>query len=275
MPTPKHQSEGAGALKESQVLSRALAPENAPPLNTKQNCHPERSMLGAPIARECDGGKRSEGSASTQPKSTRTWVPRVWMPGSPATGVPTNGSLFVGNGTGLRRRGGFRPGKATNRNVSFYLKIAQSLLLAIAVCFSVGATDASSRFNDLGHRLMCTCSCAQLLGECNHVGCPESGHMRDELSAAIASGATDEQILTSFAAKYGATVLAAPTTHGFDLVAWIAPFAVFAAALLGTILLVRHWSVGRTQPAEISNPTMDALREKIRRETGAGIDGGI
>ncbi len=181
-------------------------------------------------------------------KSAKKWVPQVWI---------------------------FRPGKATNRDASFYLKITQTLLLAVAVCFSVGATDASSRFNDLGHRLMCTCSCAQLLGECNHVGCPESGHMRDELSAAIASGATDEQILTSFAAKYGATVLAAPTTHGFDLVAWIAPFAVFAAALLGTILLVRHWSVGRTQPAELSNPTMDALREKIRRETGSGIDGGI
>jgi cytochrome c-type biogenesis protein CcmH len=179
-------------------------------------------------------------------KSARTWVPHVSI---------------------------LRHGKAAK--LTFYLKITQALLLALAVCFSVGATDASSRFNDLGHRLMCTCSCAQLLGECNHVGCPESGHMRDELSAAIASGATDEQILTSFAAKYGATVLAAPTTHGFDLVAWIAPFAVFAAALLGTILLVRHWSVGRTQPAEISNPTMDALREKIRRETGAGIDGGI
>ena len=36
-------------------------------------------------------------------------------------------------------------------------------------------------------------------------------------------------------------MLAAPTTKGFDLVAWIAPFAVFAAALLGTILLVRRW----------------------------------
>ena len=70
--------------------------------------------------------------------------------------------------------------------------------------------------------------------------------MLRELSAAIASGATDKEILASFTAKYGATVLAAPTTHGFDLVAWVAPIAVFAAALLGTILLVRHWSIGRT-----------------------------
>jgi hypothetical protein len=59
-------------------------------------------------------------------------------------------------------------------------------------------------------------------------------------------------------------------------VAWIAPFAVFAAALLGTILLVRRWSIGKTQvgPA-VSDPSMDALREKVRRETDSGNDGGF
>jgi cytochrome c-type biogenesis protein CcmH/NrfF len=153
-------------------------------------------------------------------------------------------------------------------------KTAQALLLALAVCFSMGATDAGSRFNDLGHRLMCTCGCSQLLGECNHVGCPESGRERNELTAAIASGLSDTDVLASFSTKYGATVLAAPTTHGFDLVAWIAPFAVFAAALLGTILLVRHWSVGRTQAtAPASSPEMDALRERVRRETESGNGG--
>jgi cytochrome c-type biogenesis protein CcmH len=74
--------------------------------------------------------------------------------------------------------------------------------------------------------------------------------------------------MQSFAAKYGATVLAAPTTHGFDLVAWIAPFAVFLAAMLGTVLLVRHWSVGKkTLEAPVSSPEMDEIRKRIRRET--------
>jgi len=91
-----------------------------------------------------------------------------------------------------------------------WMKALQSLALAVAVCFSVGATDASARSGDLGHRLMCQCGCAQLLGECDHVGCPDRGQEFSELSAAIASGATDEQILSSFAAKYGATVLALP-----------------------------------------------------------------
>jgi cytochrome c-type biogenesis protein CcmH len=140
----------------------------------------------------------------------------------------------------------------------------------------VGASDAGSRYNDLNHRLMCTCGCAEILGECNHVGCPNSTGELNELREGIASGKGDDEILSSFVGKYGAIVLAAPTTHGFDLVAWIAPFAVFAAALLGTILLVRRWSIDKTHAeVAISDPEMDALKQRIRRETDSGNDGGI
>jgi cytochrome c-type biogenesis protein CcmH len=159
------------------------------------------------------------------------------------------------------------------------VKGAQALLLAVAVVFAMGASDAGSRFTDLGHRLMCTCGCAQLLGECNHVGCPESDRMRGELHDDIAANMGDQEILNAFSSKYGVTVLAAPTTHGFNLVAWIAPFAVFLAALFGVILLVRHWTVGggavaaQTARTQTVTPEMAAIREKIRRETGA--DGGF
>ena len=108
-----------------------------------------------------------------------------------------------------------------------------------------------------------------------------------ELTSDVSSGLSDQQILDSFAAKYGAIVLAAPTTRGFDLVAWIAPFAVFAAALLGTILLVRRWGgLGSEKAARAAaaaataghnSVVLDAeeqeRRERIRRETGN--DGGF
>src|SRR5208337_35261 len=100
--------------------------------------------------------------------------------------------------------------KSAYRRFSFWMKALQAGTLAIAVCFSLGATDASSRFNDLGHRLMCTCGCAQLLGECNHVGCPNSAGELTELRAGINAGQSDQEILDSFVAKYGAVVLAAP-----------------------------------------------------------------
>jgi cytochrome c-type biogenesis protein CcmH/NrfF len=150
------------------------------------------------------------------------------------------------------------------------LKALQAALLAVGVCFSIGATDATARYEKLNHQFMCSCGCGQVLGECNHVGCPSSPVQLAELKTDMANGMTDQQIFDGFAAKYGATVLAAPTTKGFDLVAWIAPFAVFLAALLGTILLVRHWSLGKKQVEEpASTPEMTAIRERIRRETGS------
>ncbi|MGA7343317.1 MAG: cytochrome c-type biogenesis protein CcmH [Terracidiphilus sp.] len=166
--------------------------------------------------------------------------------------------------------------------MTFWTKVVEAAVLAVAVCFSMGATDASSRIENLSHHLMCQCGCAQLLGECDHVGCPDRDRELAELSAAVAAGSSDQQIFDSFVAKYGATVLAAPTTHGFDLVAWIAPFAVFAAALLGTILLVRRWSgvsgvkayaaAANGHPAVLSAEDRER-RERVRRETGA--DGGF
>ena len=166
---------------------------------------------------------------------------------------------------------------ATPSRSTFWFRSLQALALAVAVCFSLGAGDSSARYHDMNHRLMCTCGCAQLLGECNHVGCTASGGELAELRTDIANGMSDQQIFSQFTAKYGATVLAAPTTQGFDLVAWIAPFAVFAAATLGTILLVRRWSVGRTPATATDTATMDPAererRETIRRETGD--DGGF
>ena len=168
--------------------------------------------------------------------------------------------------------------ETTKASKGLWLKSAQALLLAIAVCFSIGATSDNSRLNNLSHRMMCQCGCAQLLGECDHLGCPSRDPEMAELRAAISAGKTDQQIFDQFTAKYGAVVLAAPTMHGFNLVAWIAPFAVLAAGFLGTFILVRRWSVGKTQlPASAAvesnlDPAERERRERIRRETGMDGD---
>jgi cytochrome c-type biogenesis protein CcmH len=148
--------------------------------------------------------------------------------------------------------------------------------LVVLLCLgATGATDPSARFNDLGHKMMCTCGCNQVLLECNHVGCTVSGGMRNELSQQIASGQNDSLILQSFVQEYGATVLAAPTLHGLDLLAWIMPFAVSLLALGGTIYLVRHWARQQPAPAPARTPeearAFEAMRERIRRETQEDI----
>jgi cytochrome c-type biogenesis protein CcmH len=162
---------------------------------------------------------------------------------------------------------------ARSRAFTFWTRAVEVSVLAVAVCFSLGATTPAGRLNDLSHRLMCQCGCSQLLGECDHVGCPDRDKELGDLTSLLATGSSDQQVLDQFVAKYGATVLAAPTTKGFDLVAWIAPFAVFAAALLGTILLIKRWGglggkapVPATAPAVLDPAERERL-ERIRRET--------
>ena len=165
----------------------------------------------------------------------------------------------------------------------------QALLVFSLAIVMLGAGDtAEKRFERVGHNMMCVCGCGQILLECNHVGCPDSDRMRKELQAQITgnganptggsgsggfgAGGSDKQILQWFTAKYGAIVLAAPIRGGFDNVAWIAPIALFLAAILGTVFIIRIWK-SRTQqrvPLKIRGMTSsgtDELRERIRRET--------
>jgi cytochrome c-type biogenesis protein CcmH/NrfF len=150
------------------------------------------------------------------------------------------------------------------------LRIAQIALVAVLAMTFMGAGD-DARFNKLGHQLMCMCGCNQVLLECNHVGCTYSDRMRNELAAAIDRGDSDSLVLQSFVQKYGNTSLAAPTSSGFNIIAWIMPFAVFAAAVLLTIWLVRLWK-SRAVAQPVAHPALpanhlDELRKKARQET--------
>lgn len=147
-----------------------------------------------------------------------------------------------------------------------WLQISTACLLLM---FTVGAGDNGARYNELGHKLICTCGCTQVLLECNHVGCTVSTQMEGELRTALDRGDGDDQILHGFVQKYGPTVLAAPPTSGFNLVAWVTPAILFLLATLATAFLIRSWKLrGVPMPPEPApNPRMDSIRAKIRRET--------
>jgi cytochrome c-type biogenesis protein CcmH/NrfF len=150
----------------------------------------------------------------------------------------------------------------------------QSALLCVVVVVMLGA--GKSRFDRLGHEMICTCGCTQILLECNHFGCPSSPGMRDELQAQIATGGSDVMVENWFVAKYGAIVLASPIRGGFDNVAWIMPIAVFLLATIGTAAVVWVWkrrsgvplSSGAGGNSAASETLEDVtMRERIRRET--------
>jgi cytochrome c-type biogenesis protein CcmH/NrfF len=132
--------------------------------------------------------------------------------------------------------------------------------IGLLALLTLGADVDRRRFEKLGHEMVCTCGCNQILLECNHVGCPASDGMRNELTAAMQKAGDDGAVLQTFVAKYGPTVLAAPTTTGFSRVAWIMPFAIFLAGLGLAMLVIRNW---RLRPAEVV-PANDAMAERFR-----------
>jgi cytochrome c-type biogenesis protein CcmH len=147
-----------------------------------------------------------------------------------------------------------------------------SILILLAAIFLFMGADTDARFKDLGHRMMCTCGCGQVLLECNHVGCQSSTKMRDQLQAAIDKGDNDDLILQGFVQEYGPTVIAAPTATGFNKIAWVMPFLALAVGIVFVIWLVQAWKK-RPEPALADGIVvpegneLDEFRAQARKET--------
>ncbi len=158
------------------------------------------------------------------------------------------------------------------RSRSLRWKAAEVIFLSAAIIALLGAGDPAARFTEIGHRMMCICGCNQILLECNHVGCPASDGMRNELLAAVTRGDSDSLVEQSFVQKYGPTVLAAPTTKGFDRAAYIMPFAalILGFGLIG--LVIRSWK-NRPAPAiadgltPVRGAELEQFRDQARKET--------
>src|SRR5579864_8463676 len=149
----------------------------------------------------------------------------------------------------------------------------------------MGADSNEARFQRLGDKIMCTCSCAQMLLKCNHVGCPNSARMIGELRAltgATISGpgagdkvsleiqSDDQGVLNWFRKTWGVTAVVEPATHGLELWAWILPPAALALGLLLAIIMIRSWRSRHraTAAARVElDPGLEALRARARRET--------
>jgi len=146
-------------------------------------------------------------------------------------------------------------------------------LIGVAVFALAGAGDPATRFNELGHQLMCICGCNQILLECNHVGCPDSDGMRNELMTAVSRGDSDSLVSQAFVQKYGPTVLAAPTGTGFDRTAWIMPFVALILGFGLVIFVVRAWK-NRPAPAIADGlrPIRGAELEQFRDQAGKETD---
>jgi cytochrome c-type biogenesis protein CcmF len=153
------------------------------------------------------------------------------------------------------------------------LKQFRKALLAIVLLSSLGWAADTDRFNTLGGQFMCPCGCRQALGGdygCTMPGCPFADPMREELKQLIVGAKTDTEIRAAYIEKYGATILSAPTSTGFDIAAWVMPFVALAAGLLLVAYSVRRWKSETPQTAaaeSIEFKYQDRVEEELKTHT--------
>ncbi|HWX53804.1 MAG TPA: cytochrome c-type biogenesis protein CcmH [Verrucomicrobiae bacterium] len=149
-------------------------------------------------------------------------------------------------------------------------RLAQVSVLMCALVLLMGADNATDRYNAIGGKIMCSCGCSEMLLKCNHVGCPNSSQMLQDLKVNLQRSSNDDDVLKFFRDNWGVTSVVEPASHGFELLAWIMPPAALALGLGLVLMIVRTW---RLRPAHAVaegpalDPKLEAFRARARKET--------
>lgn len=155
------------------------------------------------------------------------------------------------------------------------MKRSQPLTLAAAVlAISVGlaaagwaaSIAAKTSLQDVSEGLTCQCGCGLTVANCNHPQCEFAVPVRTRIDGMIAKGMTRPEIIAWFRTEYGEKVLSAPTTEGFNLVAWIMPFAVLIAGAAAIFFAFGRWR-SRAPISPVAPGAYDPeLKRRLERE---------
>ena len=119
--------------------------------------------------------------------------------------------------------------------------------------------------------LTCQCGCGLTVHSCNHLNCGSGIPLKEEIAQQIAQKKSLAEILSHFETKYGEKILSAPTTRGFNLLAWVFPFVAIFLASIFLGVMVRRWRRQNPVPShsdvsEEQAGTRSALRQKLEQE---------
>lgn len=119
--------------------------------------------------------------------------------------------------------------------------------LLLAIAFALALPGGAARAGEatpqqrVEHQLMCYCGCSDLtVRTCT---CGTADAIRADIAAQLATGKTPEQVVAWFVERHGEKIRSAPTTAGFDLVAWIMPFAVLLVGGASLVMVIRRWGL--------------------------------
>jgi cytochrome c-type biogenesis protein CcmH len=121
-------------------------------------------------------------------------------------------------------------------------------LLLVLLLAGAGETAATPRTSlpAIERQVMCvTCKIPLNVAES-----PQANRERAFIQSLIVEGKSEAQIKRALVGQYGPAVLALPSSHGFDLTAYLVPIAALLALLVGLALLPRWRRGSSAAPAQ-------------------------
>lgn len=134
-------------------------------------------------------------------------------------------------------------------------KLSSVLVLGLLVAvFAFPVSVRAATVGDVADELLCMCGCTLLLENCSHVECAVQDSMMSTISLMLDEGNSTNDIVQYFVDYYGESVLSAPTKSGFNLIAWVTPFAAIAVGAVIVFVVTRKWvRRGEETEAEIAS----------------------
>jgi len=122
---------------------------------------------------------------------------------------------------------------------------------------------------EVSEGLTCQCGCGLTVANCNMPTCGFSVPMRRDIDRLIGEGKTRAQIISFYRAQYGEKVLSAPTTEGFNILAWTMPFIAIMIGGGAMMVAVGRWhspAPAAPQPGASPSAFDPELRRRLEKE---------
>ncbi len=134
----------------------------------------------------------------------------------------------------------------------------------------VAVSARSAVVDDIANQLVCQCGCYAVLNNCTHGECMVRDGMIQSIETQLTQGQSKEQIIQTFVSQYGEAVLSSPPKQGFNLTAWITPFAVIIVGGVVIWIAIKKWvrrgKEAAPEPITIISPKNDDEDAKYRSE---------
>jgi cytochrome c-type biogenesis protein CcmH len=150
------------------------------------------------------------------------------------------------------------------------VKLAAALVLALALAAPAVASERHPTLGELEGEVMCP-TCKTTLDQST---APIADRIRQFISVRIAAGDTKSQIKRKLVLQFGPAVLAEPSKHGFNLLAWVLPVVGIGLGAVALGALSWRWSRGPRSAAspEADGPLDPDLERRVDEEL-ARFDG--